>query len=79
MLDLKTLGSIHRSPYDVRPQLGAYLGMLLDQTRLPVDHCLVFWAWPGEADHGDLLSPDECLQAWEHAYETVWMAEQEVL
>mgnify|MGYP001295528235 CR=1 FL=1 len=79
LLDLKTLGSIHRSPYDVRPQLGGYLSMLIDQKKLLVDHCLVFWAWPGEADHGDLLSPDECLQAWEHTYEGVWMAEQEVL
>lgn len=75
LLDLKTLGKGGRQ-YSTDAQLGGYLSMLIDHHKLVVDDCLTMWAGFGEAHLGASQPPDQCLVAWENAYD-IWKATQE--
>lgn len=74
LLDLKTLGR-RGKPYSTDAQMGGYLGMLIDHHGLVVDECLTMWASPGESHLGDTQAPDQCLSAWEDAYD-IWLLSQ---
>lgn len=75
LLDLKSKGS--KGTYDVRPQLGAYCGMLQQTLKLFVEECRVMWAYPGEAFLGRQHSIDECAEAWDETY-GLWQAQQKL-
>ena len=68
LLDLKTLGD-NSKPYSTDAQLGGYLSMLIDHHKLVVDECLTMWASRGEAHLGGRQTPEQCLLAWEEAYD----------
>ena len=77
LLDLKTLGK-NGQQYSTDAQLGGYLSMLIDHHKLIVDECLTMWASPGESHLGARQPPDQCLQAWEDAYD-LWQSKQDEL
>ena len=87
--DFKTSGKSKRR-YNTAPQLGAYLGMLIDRCKVVVDECITVWIAPGETslgffdDDGRRLdsrsepTPEQCLQQWEDAFD-FWNSQQEEL
>ena len=77
LIDLKTQSRSGR-PYSTDPQMGGYLGMLIDRLGLVVDGCATLWCKPGETHLGGDQSPERCLAAWEDAYD-LWNSQQEVL
>lgn len=62
LVDLKSKGS--KGTYDVRPQLGAYIQMIVDHHKIQIDEARVMWAYPGEAFLGQQHLANECSEAW---------------
>ena len=68
LLDLKTQSSLKSSPYDTKPQLGAYLAMLNEHyPTVHVSRCLTLWARPGQATL-QAHNPDDCWSSWDEIF-----------
>ena len=76
LLDLKSQSSAKYGTYSTDAQMGGYLGMLINRHGITIDECLTIWSRPGECLVGDPQDPNDCLEAWEEAYEK-WEALQE--
>lgn len=68
VLDLKSQSKTTSSPYDTKPQLGAYLAMLNEHyPSIYVSKCLTLWARPNKTvlqSH----DPDACWSAWDEIF-----------
>lgn len=77
VLDLKTQSKATSSPYDTKPQLGAYLAMLNEHyPTLYVSTCLTLWARPNKTvlqSH----DPDACWAAWDDVFSKYEMLHRE--
>ena len=68
VLDLKTQSRTDSSPYDTKPQLGAYLAMINEHyPDLFISRCLTLWSRPGKATLQS-HDPDECWAAWDEVF-----------
>ena len=69
VLDLKTQSRSNSSPYDTKPQLGAYLAMLNEHYPTCLfSRCLTLWARPGKTTLQS-HDPDECWAAWDSVFQ----------
>ena len=68
LIDLKSQSKSGRT-YSTNAQLGSYVDALKKHHGLEVDICKTVWAKPGKTKIGDDQPVDECLNAWNEAWD----------
>ena len=67
MIDLKSQSKSGKV-YSTNAQLGSYVEALEKHHGFRVDMCRTVWAKPGKTKIGDDQPVDECLEAWDKAW-----------